>query len=301
MYTKFNSFVLFCFAYLQLQLFLARDWWFFELFTHYAHYYVLPGLFFALLAIFKRHWKSALFFLVFTSIQLGTLDPYLHSFPPLNEPAELTLLASNFYYENAHFEEFTALLNEEQPDLFMIHEAGPQWTDGIENFTADYPYTALTEELGIHGIAMGSQIPGTFKEIPLGTKFGLEFTPEDGSYHVLAVHPLAPITAPYAAERNQQFKDIATYVLSSKVPVVVMGDFNCTPWTPYLTDLLENAELRDARVGFGLLPTWNTHSALFKLPIDHALLHGPWEVVDFYAADAIPHSDHRPIVVELAF
>ncbi|MEK9159441.1 MAG: endonuclease/exonuclease/phosphatase family protein [Patescibacteria group bacterium] len=299
MLKKFLALACAGFFFLQLTLFLAKTWWFFELFVHYAHYYALLGTLLALFAINRRHWKLALLFLTFTSIHLGTLSPYLSRSTPSAAKPTLTILSSNFYYTNDDFEELQPILAQENPDLFMIHEAGEQWTQGIELFRADYPYSALSNDLGVQGIAMASRIPGSFTEIPLGSKFGLEFIPEDSSYRVLGVHPAAPLTPAWATERNAQFADLASYVNSSPLPTVIMGDFNSTPWSPYLTELMETAQLSDARVGFGLLPTWHAHNAFFKIPIDHALLSEGWELVDFHRTEPIA-ADHYPIVVELA-
>lgn len=286
------------FVFLQSTLFLAKTWWFFELFVHYAHYYALLAVVLALLSLRRQSFKLSLLFFTFASIHLGTLSPYLHLEAPSQATPTLTLLASNFLYTNEDFEELLPIIKVENPDLFMIHEAGDQWTEGIELFRADYPYIELTGQLGVQGIAMASRVPGTFKEIPLGSKFGLEFIPEDGSYRVLGVHPAAPLTPEWAEERNAQFVDLADYVNASELPTVIMGDFNCTPWSPYLLDLMASAKLTDARVGFGLVPTWHAHNAFFKIPIDHALLSEGWELIDFHRTESIA-ADHFPIVVEL--
>lgn len=298
MLKKLLALALVGFVFLQITLFLTKTWWFFELFVHYAHYYALLGTILSLIALNRRHWNYALLFLSFTSIHLGTLSPYLHLAAPSQNNPTLTLLASNFLYTNDKFEELLPILDKESPDLFMIHEAGEQWIEGIELFRADYPYIALSNDLGVQGIAMASRLPGTFTEIPLGSKFGLEFIPEDGSYRVLGVHPAAPLTPEWAEERNAQFADMVSYVNASQVPTVIMGDFNCTPWSPYLIDLMTSAKLRDARVGFGLIPTWHAHNAFFKIPIDHALLSEGWELIDFHRTESIA-ADHYPIVVEL--
>ncbi len=286
------------FTFLQLTLFMAEKWWFFELFVHYAHYYALLGTALALLALKSGHHRFALIFLSFVSIHLGTLSPYLSkTATPSNETPALTVLSSNFYYLNSDFGDLKTIVDDEQPDLFMIHEAGPQWNEGITPFATDYPYYDLSQEMGVHGIILASKIPGTFQEIPLGTEFGLEFVPEGGNYRILGVHPAAPLTAEWAAERNAQFHDLAEYMRSSEVPTLIMGDFNCTPWSPYLATLMEETGLTDARLGYGIVPTWHAHSPFFKLPIDHALVKG-WEVLDFHRTDFID-SDHYPIVVEL--
>lgn len=285
---------------LQIILFLAQKWWFFELFTHYAHYYAILVCGLAILALQLKRFPALLLLVTFLSMQLGTLTPYLTVSPPSSSQSkQLTILASNFYYENTDFNELLRIIKDESPDLFMIHEAGPQWKSGIKLFEELYPYVGFTQSFGVPGIVMASTKPGTFTEIPLGTHSGLEFIPEDGSYRILGVHPAAPLSSEWAAERNAQFKDLTLTMKSSSLPTLIMGDFNATPWSPYFTQMLEEAGLKDARIGFGLIPTWHAHQAFFKLPIDHALVSDPWEVLDFYKAESIA-SDHYPIVVKLA-
>lgn len=287
-------------AFLQTVLFLAQKWWFFELFTHYAHYYAILSCGIALLALQLKRFPALLLIVTFLSMQLGVLSPYLSvSKSTSSETPQLTVLASNFYYENTDFEELFSIIKKEKPDLFMIHEAGPAWTSGIEIFKELYPYVGFTDYLGVQGIVMGSTTPGTFTEIPLGTHSGLEFISEDGSYRILGVHPAAPLTPEWAAERNAQLQDLTLYMKSSSLPTLVMGDFNATPWSPHFTQMLEESALTDARIGFGFIPTWHAHQAFFKLPIDHALVSDPWEVLDFYRTQSIA-SDHYPIVVKLA-
>ncbi|MFA6024266.1 MAG: endonuclease/exonuclease/phosphatase family protein [Candidatus Gracilibacteria bacterium] len=287
------------FVLLQIILFSAQASWFFELFTHYAHYYAMLTGLLLLATLQKKYWTLALLFSTFFSIHAGTLAPYLQAHTEVaTQDQNLTVLASNFYYTNTQFEELFPVLQKENPDLFIIHEANADWETGLTLFQEDYPHQALTQKTGVHGIAMASRIPGSFKEIPLGTEVGLEFTPEDASYHILGVHPMAPLTAAWAAERNTQFQDLVAYTKASPVPILIMGDFNATPWSPHFIDLLKNASLQDARVGFGLIPTWHAHNLLFQLPIDHALLSSGWEVLDFHAADRLS-ADHLPIVVRL--
>lgn len=275
---------------------LAELHWFFELFTHYVVYYALLGAVLALLSVFKQMWKTALLFTTLAAINLATFAPYLSAAVPSGEP-NFTLLSQNFFFRNEAFDEFYDLLDQENPDLFVIHEAGPQWWNVLGNFADEYPYLTITQETGVHGIVMGSRVPGTYEEIPLGTKFGLLFTPDDQTFQILAVHPFAPITGAYAAERNAQFADIVSFVKESTVPTIVVGDFNSTPWSPYFQQLLEESGLSDSRLSFGIVPTWHAHNFLFQLPIDFALVSADILVSDFYSAQK-NSADHLPIVLK---
>lgn len=321
--TRALFFALFTFLILHIFLALAETWWFFELFTHYALYSLNIGLLCLLASLLLKHWRLALLFTLSLSINLATLAPYLTAPSPLasasaevpasaqitNEQEPFTLLSFNFFYQNDNFEEFATLLKQENPDIFIIHEAGPQWKDGVALFTEDYPYYFLTQATGIHGILIASKTPGAFREIPLGRHSGLEFIPATSllskldPFPILGVHPSAPISETYAEDRNTELKDIASYA-QNHASTVIIGDFNATPWSPHMRDLIKTSGLRDARLLASnpnhskLEPTWHANNPLFRLPIDHALLTSNLTATDFHTGTALS-SDHWPIVVTL--
>jgi len=284
----------------QIAVFLARTHWFLELFTHYPHYYAITATLLIPFLTWKRMWKSTIIIALILSINLATISPYLESkSPDLTQTPNISILASNFLYKNTEFGEFSELIDKEDPDIFIIHEASTLWQKDPKSQYQDYPYQEGTEERGIHGIFLASKIPGTYREIPLGSHTGLEFQPETYDFKILAVHPEAPITAAYAEERNAQFADITTYTQNSSTPVIIIGDFNCTPFSPHFQDLLATTLLRDARLGFGFIPTWHAHNPLFRIPIDHALVSPEIDVLDFRTTQKIT-SDHWPILAKIS-
>lgn len=285
--------------FIELFVLLSKLSWFFELFIHYAHYYVLIGTFFALITISKRQFFYALLWLTLVSMNLGLLAPYLTiQKTAVDQSPSLSIFAQNVYYKTTDTSEFFNTVSELQPDIFIVNEANAIWGSAQSEVLNNYPYTTITQKTGVHGIFMGSKTPGTFTEIPLGSEVGLEFIPDGATYKVLGVHPQAPLTPSWADERNEQFKDLALYVQNSSVPVVIVGDFNCAPWSPYFKELLLTAGLADARVGFGLIPTWKANSWLFHLPIDHALTSPEWQVLTFQSHPT-KMGDHKGIYIEL--
>jgi len=298
----------FTYSLLLLELFvlLGKLWWFFELFTHYPLYYAIFAAILLVLALLFRHFKLALIVSVLLSLSLGTLAPYLNRTPSfLNtatsfQEADLTVLSNNFYFLNDNFKEIQDLLIEENPEIFVIQEAGVQWKEALPLFQENYPYLSMTWKTGVQGMVIGSKIQGSFQEISLGSYFGLEFMPQDQSFRLLVVHPPAPLNLAWAKERNAQFEDLSTYARQSLLPTLVIGDFNSTPWSPFFQKLLKKSGLTDARIGFGLVPSWHANNPLFRLPIDHVLIKGGFQAVNFYTTRALS-SDHWPIVVKLKF
>ncbi len=280
---------------------LASVYWFFELFTHYAPYYVLIALGFGIHQLIKKEWMWAACWFCLMVTNIIPLWPYfVYNATSSNQEPKLSVYAQNVYYKTTDSTEFFAQVDALSPDVFVVNEANAIWGSAQSEVLRGYPATALTTQAGVHGIFMGSKVEGTFTEIPLGNQVGLEFIPEDGSYRVLGVHPDAPLTPSWATDRNAQFADLVTYASSSDLPTVIIGDFNCTPWSPYFKTLIQDSGLIDSRLGFGFKSTWKANNPLFWLPIDHALVSPSIQVLNF---DTFPTqiSDHKGIFVELSY
>lgn len=283
----------------------AEHFWFFELFTHYLPYYALIAICFTFYYLFKKNFVLTLTWVSLFIINFIPIVPYLSTTTTSTnftstETQELTVLAQNVLYTNSDTSEFYDRVSSLKPTIFVVNEANAIWGITQNEVLSDYPSTALTQQTGIHGIFMGSRVSGTFTEISLGQEVGLEFIPEDGSYRVLGVHPEAPVIPSWAAARNEQFADLVSYANSSTLPTVIIGDFNCTPWSPYFKDLISQSGLHDSRLGFGFKSTWKANNPIFWLPIDHALVSPNVQVLDF---ESFPTqiSDHKAIEVQVSF
>jgi endonuclease/exonuclease/phosphatase (EEP) superfamily protein YafD len=68
-------------------------------------------------------------------------------------------------------------------------------------------------------------------------------------------------------------------------------------WTPTLNDLIVSAELRNARQGYGVLPTYSSGYKRF-VPIDHVLYRGGLNVRGCRVGPPMG-SDHRSLIVDL--
>ena len=80
--------------------------------------------------------------------------------------------------------------------------------------------------------------------------------------------------------------------------MIVAGDFNTTPWSPYFRDLVAAAGLRNAAEGHGYVGTWPAWFWPALIPIDHVLLKGPLVATSVRRGPAIG-SDHFPIIADV--
>ncbi|MGB2680209.1 MAG: endonuclease/exonuclease/phosphatase family protein, partial [Candidatus Competibacter sp.] len=114
---------------------------------------------------------------------------------------------------------------------------------------------------------------------------------------VVGTHPLPPMNAGLARRRNEQLASLAEFARQTPDPLVMLGDLNITPWSPYFERLLADSGLRDGRGGHGLLPTWPVGWPMLWIPIDHVLVSDDVQIRRWQTG-AVIGSDHYPVIVD---
>lgn len=102
----------------------------------------------------------------------------------------------------------------------------------------------------------------------------------------------------YFSYRNNHFKEINQWLKKQKTPLVLLGDLNCTSFSPSFEYLKEGTNLKNAREGFGIYGSWNTKIPLLSIPIDHCLVSERIGVSDFYTSEDYS-SDHLGIICQI--
>jgi endonuclease/exonuclease/phosphatase (EEP) superfamily protein YafD len=115
---------------------------------------------------------------------------------------------------------------------------------------------------------------------------------------VVGAHLHWPIGARNSARRNGELVGLAALVRTHSEPVLLLGDFNITPWSAHFRALLEASELKDCAAGHGLDPTWPSQVWPLGIRIDHCFASAHWLTLDTWIGRHIG-SDHRPMFAEL--
>jgi endonuclease/exonuclease/phosphatase (EEP) superfamily protein YafD len=119
------------------------------------------------------------------------------------------------------------------------------------------------------------------------------------------VHLLPPRTLLYTGEHRLQVADLIDTLHNEKLPYVVCGDFNFPDLSPQQS-ALKRAGAREAHqlAGYGRGATWPVIYAFrYLMPgirIDHVYL-GPQLTATSCETGEGRGSDHRPVVVDVAF
>lgn len=283
----------------------ARWHWRLELATHFPlQTAVATGLAAIGLATVRR-WAFAALAVVVFGWNASLLTPgFVPPSPPVAaEGPSLRCISANLNRDNVNLQPFTEYLRREQPAIVVALEVHPGWHPVFEGLRADFPHQHARYRDDGFGLILLSRLPfEDVRTIPMTTAGipTIVATVVQNGHRVaiIGTHPVPPMGLVASQTRNQQFVELSRLVSSRSEPVVLLGDLNVTPWSPFFHDFIAHSGLRDARTGFGIRPTWPSLPWAARIPIDHALVSPTIAVVDFRVG---PHvgSDHRPIAVDL--
>lgn len=217
--------------------------------------------------------------------------------------ARLRLAAINVHTGNTRSDLVLEFLRNADADVILLMEVNEHWMDALEPLRIAYPNVIAEPREDNFGIALFSRLPLTNASvIELGPaevpSIAANVRVGGQQVFLLGTHPLPPGSGEYARLRNDQFREIAAHVRRQNSPVIVLGDLNVTPWSPYFAELLRDSGLKNTSQGRGLFDSWPAWLPLARIPLDHCLVSQSIHVINKQLG---PHvgSDHLPVVVEL--
>lgn len=236
---------------------------------------------------------------------------YFHKQPLQKEDVQVISILnfnSEFPY-NHHYDLFQTLIAERQPDIVALTEIDKQWMDAIKPIMQHYRYSQTV--LTWPGMALYSVFP--FEQCQVRF-FGRTHHPRiiatllvNGKpVQVAIAHPTTPKNETSYQERNRELLLIQSEIASPPSTKIIIGDFNCGPWSLAFRELLTGG-FKDSEQGFGPQPSWPARPGrIIKglpipplVPIDHVLVSNEACIIDRTAGPPIG-SDHLPVLVKIA-
>jgi len=279
-----------------------------ELTTHFRLQYLLGAIICALLFMPSQSWKFVVIAVICASLNAVSLWPYYKK--PGHTASvsanKLRLFHANVFEKSRDYQTVLERVKEANADIVVLQELTQEWSKQTDKLKNSYAYMEVVPRPAGAGMAVLSRYP--LEDVQVLTL--------DSSTHIailarvrlnekaltlLSLHPTTPVTLEKLRNRNQQFREAARLLSTIAGPKILVGDLNTTMWSPYFTELLANAGLREARLGFGLGTTWPEPLPPFlRIAIDHCLVSN--EVgVENLRIGPITGSDHRPLIVDLTF
>lgn len=280
-----------------------------EITCHFIPVYGVLALTYFFLAIAARRPLFISLALLVLAINAMRLAPLYAADGISNKDHNLRVLHLNLWGpKNKHPQKMFALVDQQDPQLIALSEIDHQWSERLKALDEKYPYHLATTNCG--GVGLWSKYPlenarvqfftssfNTNKRPRLSASVCL---PDGKKVALILVHPPVPVgQLKNFKARNEEFKTIADQARSLPRPCFVIGDLNCSPWSPYFDELAQQANLKDSARGFGLAPTWPDIFPLRPvIPIDHCLVSSDISVAKRSVLDSAG-SDHRPVLLDL--
>lgn len=290
----------------------ARQATYFDLFAHFRVQYAIGAGAIVLIALLRRRWIVAIAAVACAVPHLIALESLVLP-PPVAAARAGTPVAAqmlrvttmNIGQNNTAEAPALSYIEATRPDVLVLQEASAATHPLVRSLLALYPYHVLQEPAAhpkpmlfsrfpilSHGAVTPSGDGPAYVEARLDVA-GREVT-------VIGLHLNAPISSSWSRRRNRQLAAIGQAARRIEGPLIVAGDMNITPWSPYFTDFLAAAaDLMDAAQGRGWLPTWPVQAPPLRVPIDHVLVSSEIAVVDLARGPDVG-SDHFPLSAELA-
>jgi len=276
-----------------------------EMTSHFKLQYLVVGfctLFFFLLT---RRQKWAIVSIFCIAINLVEIVPwYLPQFGNNSAiAAQIRILQSNVLYENKQYDQVISVVRQENPDIAVFLEVSEIWMKELAVLQQTFPYYLSHQDSPQFGTVIYSKIPlenSSIQDLGGGRKtLVTELKIKGKDISLIASHLSIPTDKSNFNSRNQQLAELADYVKKIKHPIIALGDWNITMWSPFYKRFVRETGLKNARYGFGILPSWPTTFPPLSIPIDQSLLSPEIKVIKIRTGRKVG-SDHFPVIQDLA-
>ncbi|MFN0052078.1 MAG: endonuclease/exonuclease/phosphatase family protein [Planctomycetales bacterium] len=278
--------------------------WVFELASHFRAQYLWGLLGASLVCLLLRQRWLALVGGGLALVHLGLVLPYYGTRPVPAEPGEpLRIVSLNVFGRNRDHARVCDFVRQSDPDVAVFLEVNSSWGEALQELTDEWPHSLTESQFGNFGVAIYSKRPLEAARIEfLGQGIpAIVATVRAGQMPVtiFGAHPHSPISPQDASDRDASLSLLGKLASDRTSHRLIVGDLNCTSWTPVFARLLEVAGLRDSRLGWGLQTSWPAYfPPLLRIPIDHCLVSPGIDVLRHEIGPAVG-SDHLPVIVDL--
>lgn len=291
----------------------ARYHWFLDMLSHFAFQYTIGAtLLGTLLFIYKRPFYYVLMIVVFTA-NLFEMYRHAHIERSPSTSNDFTIVQYNRrfqIFDHTDFIEWTKT-NHKKFDVMILQEANAMMVRAGKDMIDLYPHQIHEARNHSFGMVVLSKHPfieseivkiESPTEIALMKNFYIRLkiqpagSPEPIS--IYTVHPVPPGGSELTEQRDYELATVRDAIKTEEAKnVILIGDFNLTPYSPVFADLIDATSLKYALSNPYPIATWPKEFGfdIYRIPIDHILHKGDLRLVKKHRG---PHmgSDHYPVV-----
>lgn len=262
-------------------------------------------------SLLLRQWPSLLVATIGLLLNAVALAPHARSWrepgAPLLAGRTWKLATINLLQGNRRTSGVLSYLRDTQPDIVVFQEVTARWATTLEPLSDLYPYRLVQPSKDQFGLALFSREKPIAQSVrAVGERVGDlaifgTWESQGRNFSVVGIHPDKPDERWKTRNRATYLGRVAEWVEERAMndeAVVVIGDYNATPWSASLRSFTRRTGLHNANQGRIFGATWNVWQPQ-RLLIDHALFSDHWTLLECTIGPAIG-SDHRPLFVSLA-
>ncbi|MGF1447797.1 MAG: endonuclease/exonuclease/phosphatase family protein [Opitutales bacterium] len=272
--------------------------WRLDLLTNFRLQYTGAAVLGLLAAALLLRWRLATAFALVGLLNLGELLQLPNTVEARADERVFKVIAFNMLTRNESLDTVTEWIAREAPDIFVAIEHNTEVAPALRPLIEVHGYQQFFRPG--HSVAIYSRLPFTVRAWSPGLGLlAIEVAPPDGPTHFMltGVHLFSPRLPEYWNQRNAQLRELAQSCAQSDRPLLVMGDLNCSPQSPFYVDFVQQSGLTPVHASWLPPVTWARYSPLLFASIDHAFRSPEVGTVDLRTGPSLG-SDHRPIIHE---
>ena len=278
---------------------MISNYWLIDIFSNFKFQYLVVSVILVLPTIFFVKKKLAALTMLGACIlwNLYYIVPYYMKSENLNSTKEAKITSINLLSSNSKNDLVLNYINQEDPDILILMELTPNWLVKLSPIIDKYEFKEIVPRSDNFGIALLSKykMRSAIDYFELNNKPSIvsDLKIDNQNFSIIATHPIPPINQETFENRNQQLANIIRKRPQFSDNVILVGDFNTSSFSSHFNQLIKN-DLKDSRIGFGLLPTWPASFKVFQTTLDHFIVSDHLNVIERNTGPNIG-SDHLPI------
>ena len=278
--------------------------WFFDVLANFRFHLAVGLLITAVLFFVTFGRWIAVVFLAMGLVNAWLVAPlYLDKPAPAASESTLSIISFNVGAGRADEARLGEYVAATEADLVFLLESTEEWVSAMPAATPGFRVSNEIPDDRLYGISLLGHDSTAVEQLRLGfTKDPvLRVVAEiDGQpVAVYAIHPRPPDSSLNSEARESMIRELADVVSRETMPVVVIGDFNASPWSYIFREFTAETNTVNSQNGYGLSATWPTSLPITLVPIDH-MVHS--ESLTTVRREVGPDlgSDHLPLLVEVS-
>ncbi len=278
--------------------------WFFDVLASFRFQLALGLLVAGVLYLLLFGRATAFVFLIMGIINAALVAPlYLDKPAPAASPESIRITSFNVAAGRVDPTEIIDWAAETPPDLVFLLESTEEWIAAMPTNGSGYSVGNEIPDDRAYGISVLGRSATDIEQLRLGDTrdpvVRVMATIGEEPIVVYAVHPRPPDSQDMAEARDSLFAELSELVAAETAPVIVIGDFNATPWSSAFRRFEGDTGLINSQRGYGLSATWPTSLPIALIPLDH-MMHSDSLTTIARSVGPDLGSDHMPLTVEVS-